>query len=62
MKDLVTALSLMFVIEGAMYALFPLGMKNLLERVQGMDASTLRMMGIGMALMGFIFVGALRGF
>ena len=62
MKDLVTALSLMFVIEGAMYALFPLGMKNLMERVQEMDTSTLRLVGIGMALTGFIFVGALRGF
>lgn len=62
MKDLVTAISLMFVIEGAMYALFPLGMKNLMSRVQEMETSTLRYFGISMALAGFIFVGVLRGF
>ncbi len=62
MKDFVTALSLMFVIEGAMYALFPQGMKNLLERMREAETSTLRYLGFGMAIMGFIFLGALRGF
>jgi len=62
MTDLLTALGLMFVLEGAMYALFPRGMKDMTARMAQMPAATLRNIGIFFALFGFLLVAALRGY
>jgi uncharacterized protein len=62
MTDLLTALGLMFVIEGAMYALFPDGMRNMMARVMPLPSSQLRGFGFVMAIFGFVIVGVLRGF
>ncbi len=61
MIDLLTAIGLMFVLEGAMYALFPRGMKELTALVAQTPDATLRHIGIFVALFGFIIVAVLRG-
>lgn len=62
MTDLLTALGLMFVLEGAMYALFPRGMKEMTARMAQMPDATLRNFGIFCALFGFVIIAVLRGY
>jgi uncharacterized protein len=62
MMDFLTGLGFMFIIEGACYALFPLGMKGLTARILEMEAGALRMMGLAVAVFGFLMVAVLRGF
>jgi len=62
MTDFLTAIGLMFVLEGAMYALFPDSMKEITARLSVMLASQLRVLGIVLALFGFVIVAVLRGF
>lgn len=62
MTDLLTALGLMFVIEGASWALFPEGMKRMMERMIVMPAQQVRIAGLVFAVFGFLIVGVLRGF
>lgn len=62
MVDLLTALGLMFVLEGAMYALQPDGMKRMMERVIGMPSGQLRVAGLFFAAFGFVIVAVLRGY
>ena len=45
---------LMFVLEGAMYALFPGGMKGVSARVLEMENSTVRLIGLVFAVFGFL--------
>ncbi|MDP7123191.1 MAG: DUF2065 domain-containing protein, partial [Alphaproteobacteria bacterium] len=45
MKDLFTALALILVIEGALYALFPEGMKRVITVALDIPAVTLRRAG-----------------
>jgi uncharacterized protein len=60
MDDLWVALGLVLVIEGALYALFPDGMKRMLETLREMPASTLRWSGLASAIIGFGIVWAIR--
>jgi uncharacterized protein YjeT (DUF2065 family) len=62
MIDFLTALGLMFVLEGAMYALFPGGMKGVSARVLEMEKGTLRLFGMVFAVFGFLMIAVLRGF
>lgn len=62
MTDLLTALGLMFVIEGASWALFPEGMKRMMERMTAMPVQQVRIAGLVFAVFGFLIVGVLRGF
>jgi uncharacterized protein YjeT (DUF2065 family) len=62
MMDFLTALGLMFVLEGAMYALFPGGMKGVSARVLEMEKGTLRLFGMVFAVFGFLMIAVLRGF
>jgi uncharacterized protein YjeT (DUF2065 family) len=62
MKDLLTALALMFVIEGAMYALFPEAMRDMIAKMMRLPAAQLRVAGLLFALIGFVLIGAIRGF
>lgn len=62
MMDLLTALGLMFALEGALYALFPDGMRQVMLRVIGMSAQHLRIGGIFMAAFGFVIVAVLKGY
>ena len=62
MSMLLTALGLMFVIEGALYALFPIQMKEMMARLQDISIQHLRMMGLILAVFGFLVVAAMHGF
>jgi len=61
MTDFLVALALILVIEGAVYALFPEGMKRLMMRVIDEPPATLRMIGLGAAVVGVLVVWMVRG-
>ena len=61
MSDLVVALGLVLVIEGAVYALFPDGMKRVMSQAIEIPAPTLRAMGLGAAVLGLLVVWLVRG-
>ncbi len=61
MTDLLTALALVLVIEGALYALFPLTMKRLVATVLEMPDGPLRIGGVIAAAVGVGCVWLLRG-
>ena len=56
MTDFFAALALVFVIEGALYALFPDAMKRMMEQVISLPSSLLRSVGLAAAGLG---VGAI---
>ena len=60
MRDLGTALALVLVIEGILYALVPDLMKRMAARTQGVPAQVLRMTGLFAACLGVLAVWALR--
>ncbi len=60
-SDLVVALGLAIMIEGAAYALFPDGMKKMLLQVLAQPISHLRVIGLGMAAAGVVIVWLIRG-
>lgn len=62
MMDLLTALGLMFVIEGAMYAAFPRGMRDMVMKIAELSDAQVRNLGLFFAVFGFIIVAVLRGF
>ena len=59
-ETLLTALALVLVIEGAIYALFPDGMKRAMAAMQEVPASTLRAFGLAAAVTGVIIVWLIR--
>ncbi len=59
--DVLTALALILVIEGAIYALFPEAMKRFLAQVMVLSASSLRSDGLVSAIAGGALVWLLRG-
>jgi hypothetical protein len=61
MKDLFTALALVLVIEGALYALFPDGMKRMIAVALDIPDVTLRRAGLVLAVVGVALVWLLRG-
>ena len=61
MDDLLTALALVLVIEGGLYALFPEGMRRMMIQMQEIPESRLRMMGVVGAVIGVVAVWLLRG-
>jgi uncharacterized protein len=60
MKDLWTALALVLVIEGALYALFPEGMKRMAAQMPMVPAPILRAVGLAAACAGVGFVWLVR--
>ena len=60
MRDLWTALALVLVIEGALYALFPEGMKRAAERAIAVPPHALRMAGLAAACVGVGLVWLVR--
>ena len=60
MKDFLTALALILVIEGIVYALFPELMKRLALRTTRMPVPPLRIGGLIAAIIGVVLVWALR--
>lgn len=59
--ELLTALALILVIEGVLYALFPDGMKRILVQVMAMPSGTMRTAGLVAATVGVVVVWLLRG-
>jgi len=58
---LLTALALIFVIEGALYALFPAAMKRVLAHAQEMPDGAMRAAGLLAAAFGVVMVWLIRG-
>ena len=56
MKELVIAFGLFLFIEGVLYALFPSKMKNMLRKLEIVNASQLRSAGLIFAVMGFVII------
>ena len=61
LTQLVTALALILVIDGTLYALFPDGMKRLMVQVLGLPASNLRAAGLIATAAGVGIVWLLQG-
>jgi uncharacterized protein len=60
MRDLSTALALVLVIEGALYTLFPEGMRRAAARALTVPPQTLRLAGLAAACAGVILVWLVR--
>jgi len=60
MRDLLTGLALVLVIEGILYALFPEGMKRVAARAMMVQPQILRAAGLLAAALGVVVVWLLR--
>ena len=60
MKELVIAFGLFLFIEGALYALFPSKMKNMLSKLNEVNDSQLRTGGLVFAVIGFLIIWYLK--
>ena len=56
MRELIIAFGLFLFIEGILYALFPLKMKNMLKKIDTIKDSQLRSGGLIFAIIGFLIV------
>lgn len=61
MSDLIVAVGLVLVIEGALWALFPAGMKRMMEQLMQVSPEFLRRAGLGAAAAGLAIVWLVRG-
>ena len=61
MSDFLAALGLVFVIEGLIFAAFPEAAKRAMASVLETPDTSLRLIGIGSALVGLIVVWLVRG-
>jgi len=60
MDDLWAAIGLVFVLEGALYALFPNAMVDMLRKLPEVPVSSLRFVGITCILIGWFIVWLVR--
>ena len=56
MKELIIAFGLFLFIEGALYAIFPSKMKDMLQKLKEINDSQLRTGGLLFAIIGFIII------
>jgi uncharacterized protein YjeT (DUF2065 family) len=61
MTDFLAALGLVFVIEGLIFAAFPDAAKRAMTSVLGTPDVSLRLIGIGSAIVGLVVVWLVRG-
>ena len=61
LNDLWTALALMGVLEGVLYALFPSHVKRMMEYAQTQSDDALRMTGLAVAFLSVACLWAMRG-
>ena len=61
MTDFLAAIGLVFVIEGLIFAAFPGHAKRAMQSVMEMPEASLRVIGLGSALIGLIVVWLVRG-
>ena len=57
---LITALGLVLILEGLVYAIFPRQMKNMLKSIIDYSDNTLVWVGISLALFGLILIWLVR--
>ena len=60
MRELIIAFGLFLFIEGILYALFPLKMKNMLKKIDTINESQLRVGGLIFAIIGFVIIWYLK--
>ena len=60
MSDLLVAFGLVFLIEGALYTLFPNAMQRMMRQVLDLPPTTLRTMGLVAAVIGFGIIWIVR--
>lgn len=60
-SDFVTAIGLVLVIEGGLYALAPGAMKRMFEAARDWDEGAFRKIGLGAAVLGLTVVWMVRG-
>ncbi len=56
MKELIIAFGLFLFIEGALYAIFPSKMKDMLKKLNDVSNNHLRMGGLSFAVIGFVII------
>ena len=56
MKELIIAFGLFLFIEGILYAIFPLKMKNMLKKLELIKVNQLRVGGLVFAIIGFLII------
>ena len=56
MKEFIIAIGLLLFIEGALYAIFPSKMKNMLKTIEKMEVNQLRVGGLLFAVIGFVII------
>ena len=61
MTDFVVALGLVFVIEGIVFAAFPTHAKKAIASVLETSDASLRLIGVGSAIVGVVLVWVMRG-
>jgi uncharacterized protein YjeT (DUF2065 family) len=61
MGDFLAALGLAFVIEGALYALFPEQMKRGIAEILSLPDQQVRVAGLIFAIFGALIIGVLKG-
>ena len=60
MSDLITAIGLLFFIEGLLLAMFPSRIKNMLKSIEKIPNNKLRISGTFFLIMGFLIVWYIR--
>ena len=61
MKELIIAFGLFLFIEGILYAIFPLKMKNMLKKLELVKVNQLRIGGLIFAIIGFVIIYYIKG-
>ena len=56
MKELITALGLLFFLEGLFLAIFPSRIKSMLEIIKATHENKLRLFGIAFLIIGFLII------
>ena len=62
MLEIFTAVGLLLFIEGLLYALFPGGMKSMLNSMKDLSEQKLRVGGLIFAIIGFIIIAYIKKF
>ncbi len=62
MLEIFTAVGLLLFIEGLLYALFPGGMKRMLNSMKDLSEQKLRVGGIIFAIIGFLIIAYIKKF
>jgi len=60
MDEIFTALGLLLFIEGLLYAIFPSGMKKMLNSMKDLSEQRLRVGGLFFAIIGFIIIAYIK--